>query len=97
MLGLFPLSNKQVFPFLNFQNILFLFKVHNSFTHTVSYTYSNAHVHTYTHTHIYIYNLYACLRVKVPVHEGSVHDPGYKHTSTYIEVQLKAAWLTNFL
>lgn len=49
----------------------------------------------YMCTNIYIYN-HIYLRVEVPVYEGSAYNPGYKHTSTHTEVQLKAR-LTNFL
>lgn len=92
VLVLFPLSNKQGFPFVNFPNILFLFEVHNSYTCTVFvYTYMDTHVHVYKYIHIYTWGLRSQF-VKVQ----HTINPRCKHTSTHTEVQIKAT-LTNFL
>lgn len=68
VLILLPLSNIQEFPFLNFQNILFLFEACNSYTRTMYvYTYmgTRAYMYKYRYMTIYAWGLRSQF-VKVP-------------------------------
>lgn len=81
---LFPLSNKQGVPFLNFPNIIFLFEVLDSCT-CIVYVYTYMDTHIYMHIYIYRHTHYIYSPVfYIYVPEGRGHSLWMLSTQSWV-------------